>query len=98
MSPSRSKPATQIDGPEDPNDPPPEQDPTHDVPVYPEGDPPPTPETAIRVAAVAGPGEHDLPDEGEDDVDDDDLDPQTPHSPPDVGKGRVRFDESAGAR
>ena len=61
MSPSRSKPAAQI-GPDDPNDPPPEQDPTHDVPVYPEGDPPPTPETPIR--AAAGPGEHDLPDEG----------------------------------
>ena len=98
MSPSHPKPATQIDGPEDPNDPPPEQDPTHDVPVYPEGDPPPTPETAIRVAATAGPGEHDLPDEGEDDVDEDDLDPQTPHSPPDIGKGRVIFSEGSAAR
>jgi hypothetical protein len=74
----------------DPEDPPPQEEPTHDVPVYPEGDPPPAPETAIRVAA-AGPGEHDLPDEGEDDVDDDDLDPQTPHSPPDIRKGRVIF-------
>ena len=96
MSPSRSKPATQIDGPDDPNDPPPEQDLTHDVPVYPEGDPPPTPETAIRVAA--GPGEHDLPDEGEDDVDEDDLDPQTPHSPPDISRGRLIFAEAAVAR
>jgi hypothetical protein len=95
MSPSRSKPATQI-GPDDPNDPPPEQDPIQDVPVYPEGDPPPTPETAIRVEA--GPGEHDLPDEGEDDVDEDDLDPQTPHSPPDIGRGRVIFGEGAAAR
>jgi hypothetical protein len=97
MSPSRSQPATQIDGPEDPNDPPPEQDPTHDVPVFPEGDPPPSPETAIRVTAM-GPGEHDLPDEGEDDVDEDDLDPQKPHSPPDGGKGRVIFDEDSVAR
>ena len=96
MSPSNPKPATQIDGPDDPNDPPPEQDPIQDVPVYPEGDPPPTPETAIRVAA--GPGEHDLPDEGEDDVDEDDLDPQTPHSPPDISRGRVIFGESAVAR
>jgi hypothetical protein len=44
----------------------------------------------IRVAA-SGPGEHDLPDEGEDDVDEDDLDPQTPHSPPDIRKGGVIF-------
>jgi hypothetical protein len=95
MSPSRSKRVTQI-GPDDPNDPPPEQDPIQDVPVYPEGDPPPTPETATRVAA--GPGEHDLPDEGEDDVDEDDLDPQTPHSPPDISRGRVIFGESAVAR
>jgi hypothetical protein len=82
----KMKPATQI-GPEDP---PPEQEPTQDVPVYPEGDPPPEPETMIHVAA-AGPGEHDLPDEGEDDVDEDDLDPQAPHSPPDISRGRVLF-------
>ena len=75
-----------------PDDPPPQEEPTHDVPVYPEQDPPPGTESPIR--AAAGPGEHDLPDEGEDDVDDDDLDPQTPHSPPDVGKGRVIFDEN----
>ncbi len=31
-----------------PNDPPPEQEPTHDVPVYPEGDPPPPRETATE--------------------------------------------------
>jgi hypothetical protein len=61
----------------------PEEPPIQDVPVYPEGDPPTTPETAIRVAA--GPGEHEEPDEGEDDVDEDDLDPQAPHSPPDIG-------------
>jgi len=96
MSQSRSKLATQI-GPDDPNDPPPEQDPTHDVPVYPEGDPPPSPETAIKVSAM-GPGEHELPNEGEDDVDDDDLDPQKPHSPPDGGKGRIIFDEDKVAR
>lgn len=72
----------------DPNDPPPVQDEPYDVPVYPEGDTPPGTETDIR---VAGPGEHDLPDEGDDDVDDDDLDPQTPHSPPDVTRGGVRF-------
>jgi hypothetical protein len=85
------------DGPNGPDDPPPEQDPTHDVPVFPEGDPPPSPETAIRVTA-AGPGEHDLPDEAEDDVDEDDLDPQKPHSPPDGGQGRVIFDEDKVAR
>ena len=39
MSPSRSNPVPKS-GPDEPNDPPPEQDPTHDVPVYPEGDPP----------------------------------------------------------
>jgi hypothetical protein len=78
----------------DPDDPPPQEEPPiQDVPVYPEGDPPPTPETAIRVAA--GPGEHEEPDEGEDDVDEDDLDPQAPHSPPDVGRGRVIFDGNA---
>lgn len=87
MSQSRSKPTTQIG----PDDPPPEEEPTQDVPVYPEGDPPPTPETAIRIAV--GPGEHEEPDEGEDDVDDDDLDPQAPHSPPDARKGRVIFVE-----
>jgi len=75
-----------------PYDPPPQEEPTHDVPVYPEQDPPPGNESTIRVSA--GPGEHELPDEGEDDVDDDDLDPQAPHSPPDIGKGRVIFDEN----
>jgi hypothetical protein len=74
-----------------PYDPPPQEDPTHDVPVYPEQDPPPGTESAIRVSA--GPGEN-SPDEGDDDVDEDDLDPQAPHSPPDVGKGRVIFDEN----
>ena len=75
-----------------PYDPPPQQEPIHDVPVYPEGDPPPKKESTIGVSA--GPGEHDVPDEGDDDVDEDDLDPQAPHSPPDVGKGRVIFDEN----
>jgi hypothetical protein len=77
----------------DPEDPPPQEEPPiQDVPVYPEGDPPTTPETAIRVAV--GPGEHELPDEGEDDVDEDDLDPQAPHSPPDIERGSVIFDEN----
>ena len=40
----------------DPEDPPPEQDPTHDVPVYPEGDPPPEPETVIRVRGCGAGG------------------------------------------
>jgi hypothetical protein len=77
-----------------PYDPPPHEEPTHDVPVYPEQDPPPGTESAIR--AWAGPGEHDVPGDGDDDddVDDDDLDPQAPHSPPDADKGRVVFDEN----
>jgi hypothetical protein len=75
-----------------PYDPPPQEDPTHDVPVYPEEDPPPGTESVFWI--VAGPGEHDAPDEGDDDVDEDDLDPQAPHSPPDADKGRVVFDEN----
>jgi len=76
-------------GNEGPGDPPePEEDPTHDVPAFPEQDSPPGTETA------AGPGEHEIPDEGEDDVDEDDLDPQVPHSPPDGKKGRIVFDEN----
>ena len=75
-----------------PYDPPPQEEPIHDVPVYPEEDPPPGTESPIR--ALAGPEQHDLPDEGEDDVDEDDLDPQVPHSPPDAGRGRVIFDEN----
>lgn len=85
---------------EGPNDPPsPEEEPTHDVPTFPEEDTPPGTETAIRIGGdvrrvagfkfaghmpAAGPGEHDSPDEGDDDVDEDDLDPQVPHSPPDA--------------
>jgi hypothetical protein len=83
---------------ESPTTPPPEQEPPHDVPTFPEEDPPPGSETALRVVGTiqsAGPGEHDSPDEGDDDVDDDDLDPQVPHSPPD-GK-RVRSSKSAWA-
>ena len=72
-----------------PYDPPPQEEPIHDVPVYPEEDPPPGTQSPIR--ALAGPGEHDLPDEGEDDVDDDDLDPQAPHSPPDISEASVIF-------
>lgn len=79
-----------------PYDPPPQEDPTHDVPVYPEQDPPPGTESAIRVSA--GPGEHQPPGEGDDDVDDDDLDPQAPHSPPDIRKEKVIFDEDEVAR
>jgi hypothetical protein len=75
-----------------PDDPPPLEDPTQDEPVYPEQDTPPGSETAMH--AAAGPGEHEVPGEGEDDVDEDDLDPQKPHSPPDAGEGRVAFDEN----
>jgi hypothetical protein len=101
-------------GPNDP--PPPEEEPTHDVPTFPGEDTPPGTETAILW--FAGPGEHDSPKEGEgathasrgqpregmpwnmsgqcphNDVDDDDLDPQVPHSPPDGKKGRIIFDEN----
>ena len=87
-----------------PNDPSPQQEPTHDVPVYPEQDPPPGTETGLSVCfAAAGPGErerhregqgNELPDEGPEDVDEDDLDPQVPHSPPDGKQGRVLFDEN----
>jgi hypothetical protein len=69
---------------QNPYDPPPQDEP-HDVPVYPEGDPPPAPEKA------AGPE----PKEGEEeDVDEDDLDPQVPHSPPDGKKRKIVFDEN----
>jgi hypothetical protein len=88
----------------EPNDPPPQEDPTHDVPVYPEGDPPPERETDIKASGKplgedeGGPPNPGVPhkgrsDEGHD-VDDDDLDPKAPHSPPDVGQGRVLFDEN----
>lgn len=87
-----------------PNNPPPEpvEEPTHDVPTFPEHDPPPPTQTALgfdgATATVSpgratGPGEHEIPNESEDDVDDDDLDPQVPHSPPD-GKKRIIFDEN----
>jgi hypothetical protein len=90
MSPPHSKPATQI-GPEDP---PPEQEPMHDVPVYPDQDPTPGSETEIK--AADGPRERererehegkshsDVPSDRDYDVDEDDLDPQAPHSPPDA--------------
>ena len=85
---------------------PPQEDPTHDVPVYPEQDPPPGNESAIEVAWDRMPGvahsetlsaaQGGAPGEGaEDDVDEDDLDPQAPHSPPDVKKSNVVFDENA---
>jgi hypothetical protein len=91
---------------QDPKDPPPQEEPTHDVPVYPERDPPPGEERAIK--AAGGPvererrrehqGHGDAPKEGEDDVDEDDLDPQVPHSPPDGKKGNIVFDENEVAR
>jgi hypothetical protein len=77
-------------GPGNPPPPRPEEDPTHDVPSYPPQDSPPGTETAV------GPGEHELPDEGEDDVDEDDLDPQVPHSPPD-GKSQRLLARSRGS-
>jgi hypothetical protein len=76
MSPPQAKPSVQID-PDDP--PPPQEEPTHDVPVYPEQDPTPGRE-------IGGGGS---------DVDEDDLDPQSPHSPPD---GSVIFNEDEVAR
>ncbi len=63
----RQSPATAQIDPNDP--PPPQEEPTHDVPVYPEQDPTPGNEKM-----VVGP---------DSDVDEDDLDPQAPHSPPD---------------
>jgi len=83
MSQSRSKPTSQTD----PNDPPPQEDPIHDVPVYPEQDPPPGSEMPIKAADGRSEDDHH-------DVDEDDLDPQTPHSPPDAGKPGVVFDEN----
>ena len=92
---------------ESPNNPQPspEEEPDHDVPTFPEEDTPPGRETAIRIGrdvrrvagfkfTSPGPGEHESPSEGDDDVDEDDLDPQVPHSPPDGKKGRIVFDEN----
>ena len=90
----------------EPHDPPPQEDPTHDVPVYPEHDPPPAQLTPIKAAASkpregdeGGPPNPGIPSKGKDaghDVEEDALDPKTPHSPPDAGKGRGRvlFDEN----
>jgi hypothetical protein len=84
----------------EPNDPPPQEEPTHDVPVYPEQDPPPGRETTIKAAGSPGKKEeepeprHADPGQPED-VDEDDLDPKVPHSPPDAGKGgKIVFDEN----
>jgi hypothetical protein len=84
----------------------PEEDPTHDVPAFPDQDSPPGTVTARgpggATHASHGPPREGMPrnmrgqwprkcetpDEGEDDVDDDDLDPQVPHSPPDGRKSR----------
>jgi hypothetical protein len=85
------------EGPDHPPPPEPEKDPTHDVPAFPAQDSPPGTETAIGFESPGwtnGPGEPETPDEGEDDVDEDDLDPQVPHSPPDGKKGRIVFDEN----
>ena len=86
---------------EDPKDPPPQEDPTHDVPVYPEHDPPAETQQPITAAGAAGgpsererhqEGQREGSKEGEEDVDEDDLDPQVPHSPPDAKKSRIVFD------
>ena len=93
---------------EDPKqDPPPQENPTHDVPVYPEQDPPAETQQPIKAGArgpAGGPSERERHregqsegsknGEGEEDVDEDDLDPQVPHSPPDAKKGRIVFDEN----
>ena len=96
MSPASIEPPSPIG----PNDPPPQEDPTHDVPVYPEQDPPQGTETDIRVAAgPGGPGVgHEEPKEVGEDIDEDDMDPQATHSPADVGKAGVIFDENEVAR
>ncbi|HVW68921.1 MAG TPA: hypothetical protein VHB68_08085 [Steroidobacteraceae bacterium] len=67
----------------EPTKPVPQEEPAHDVPAYPEQDPPPGEEKAQMAMP---PEQGDL---------DDDLDPWTPHSPPDTGKERVIFEESA---
>jgi hypothetical protein len=87
MSQSRSKPKTQTD----PRDPPPQEEPTHDVPVYPQEDPPPGREMAMRAAADKNEDDHH-------DVDEDDLDPKKTHTPPDAPKPGVIFDENEEAR
>jgi hypothetical protein len=67
------------------------------VPVYPEQDPPPSGERAEASGRDVGgedegaPGSEPIEPE---DVDEDDLDPQQPHHPPDAGKGRIVFDEN----
>jgi hypothetical protein len=79
--------------PEQPNDPPPQEAPTHDVPVYPEHDPPPERETAMHATKEHEDSPGSDPVEPED-VDEDDLDPRKPHHPPDAGKGKIIFDEN----
>src|SRR5262249_7644139 len=67
-----------------PDRPPPQEDPMHDVPVYPENDPPPGRETDLKAGGKpregdeGGPPNPGTPSRGKDeghDVDDDDLDP-----------------------
>jgi hypothetical protein len=87
-----------------PHDPPPQEEPTHDVPVYPEKDPPQSHESAMEVAAKGRSATDPTgrEDEGEplgdpvepEDVDEDDLDPRKPHHPPDVRQEKILFDEN----
>ena len=68
------------------HDPPPPEDPTHDVPVYPENDPPPGGETRDQGRGQdraqgdeGGPPNPGIPSKGKDaghDVEEDDLDPR----------------------
>ena len=44
---------------QDPNDPVPQEDPTHDAPVYPEHDPPPETEEPIKAAGLNERERHD---------------------------------------
>jgi hypothetical protein len=77
-----------------PNDPPPQQEPSHDVPVYPEKDPPPSRESAVRATGRDDEGEPSSDPVVPEDVDEDDLDPRKPHHPPDVDKEKILFDEN----
>ena len=83
MSQTRMETANPAAGPNDP----PAPEPTHDVPVYPEHDPPPDQENAVSARGEEDdqPVQGTEPGEGQD-VDEDDLDPKVPHSPPDAGK------------
>ncbi len=79
---------------------PPQQETPHDVPVYPEHDTPPPRELDAGAGSskTDQPVHGEEPGEGQEDVDEDDLDPRVPHSPPDAGKGKgkdgILFDEN----